>query len=302
MIFSSLEKALKKAKTNIFSRLNQFFTSKDAIDISFWDTLEECLIESDVSYQLVQDLLIELKTSSKENNINSYDSLKNELKRILIEELDKYKKDLSSNIPQIIMLLGINGVGKTTAAAKLAHYYHNRYGSNPLLCAADTFRAAANDQLSIWAERLNIDIVKHQEGADPSAVLYDSIKAASARKKDLVIVDTAGRLHTKKNLMAELEKMMRIAKRESNPETIEVLLVLDATVGQNGLSQAKAFSQHLPVNGIIITKLDGTAKGGIALSIVRELRIPISFVSTGESVDDFLPFSSSEYCNVLLDI
>ena len=146
-----------------------------------------------------------------------------------------------------------------------------------------------------------VDIVKHKEGSDPSAVLYDSIKASSARGKDLVIVDTAGRLHTKKNLMAELEKIMRIAKRESNPDTIEVLLVLDATIGQNGLSQAKTFSQHLPVNGIIITKLDGTAKGGIALSIVRELQIPILFVSTGESLEDFLPFSPDEYCHALLD-
>ncbi|OGF65523.1 MAG: signal recognition particle-docking protein FtsY [Candidatus Fischerbacteria bacterium RBG_13_37_8] len=301
MFKSSLDRALQKAKSTIFSRLNNYFTSAKTIDQSFWDDLEECLIESDVSYQLSQNLLSALKNNVKAKKINSTETIKDELKNILVSEFESSAQKAPKQLPFVIILLGVNGVGKTTAAAKLAYYYYNKHNIESLFCAGDTFRAAAIDQLAIWADKLQCDVVKHKEGSDPSAVLYDSIQAANARSKELIIVDTAGRLHTKKNLMAELEKMMRIAKREVTADKIEVFLVLDATIGQNGLMQAKIFSQHLPIDGIIITKLDGTAKGGIALSIVKELNIPIKFVSTGETLEDFEEFSSQAYCDALLN-
>lgn len=300
MFLSKLDKALQKAKGS-FSRLQSYFTSPKEINDEFWNELEECLVESDVSYSNVQYLIKTLRNDTKIKKIDTTEAVKDTLKSLLIMELNINTHSDKQGIPFLLILLGVNGVGKTTAAAKLAHYYQSQHKIMPLFCAADTFRAAAIDQLAIWADKLNIDIVKHKEGADPSAVLYDSIQAAKARRKNLVIVDTAGRLHTKTNLIAELEKMMRVAQKEVSPNLIEILLILDATVGQNGLIQAKTFSQHLPVNGIIITKLDGTAKGGIAISIVKELGIPIKFVSTGESVEDFEIFSPKSYCDALLD-
>jgi fused signal recognition particle receptor len=301
MFLSKLDKALQKAKQTIFSRLQNYFISAKEIDESFWLELEECLIESDVSYSFVQNILQRLKTEVKIKKITTTQAVKEELKSLLINELTINTKSQNQVLPFLLILLGVNGVGKTTAAAKLANYYRTNYKIESIFCAADTFRAAAIDQLNIWADRLNIDIVKHKEGADPSAVLFDTIQAAKARRKQLIIVDTAGRLHTKKNLIAELEKMLRVAQKEVKPELIEVLLVLDATVGQNGLMQAKTFAAHLPVNGLILTKLDGTAKGGIAISIVKELGIPIKFISTGEGIDDFEIFSPQLYCNALLN-
>jgi len=196
--------------------------------------------------------------------------------------------------------VGVNGVGKTTSIAKLAHFYleHHR---QPLLCAADTFRAAANEQLEIWAGRLGIEIVKQKPGADPSAVLFDALGAAKARHEDLVIVDTAGRLHTKFNLMAELEKMCRIAAREVPNAPHRVLLVLDATTGQNGLAQAREFREHAGATGIILTKLDGTAKGGVVIAIARELGLPIQFVGIGEKIEDLIPFNPKEFVASLFE-
>ncbi len=300
MFFSKIDKALDKAKKSIFSKLNTYFLTHKELDESFWEELEECLVESDVSYSHVQDLLQKLRNKIKEKNIETIETVKEELKLILINELN-IERDNNCKIPFLLILLGVNGVGKTTAAAKLAYFYQINHNIQTIFCAADTFRAAAIDQLSIWANKLNMDIVKHKEGADPSAVLFDTIQAAKARNKQLIIVDTAGRLHTKRNLMAELEKMMRVAQKEVNKDSIEFLLVLDATIGQNGLIQAKTFSQHLPINGIIITKLDGTAKGGIAFSIVKELKIPIKFISTGEAIEDFEVFSPELYCQALFN-
>lgn len=300
MFLSKLDKALQKTKSS-FSRLQSYFTIPKEINDEFWNELEECLVESDVSYSYVQYLLKTLKNEMNIKKIDNTELLKDKLKSLLIRELSISTQSDKPSIPFLLILLGVNGVGKTTAAAKLAYYYQSQYKMEPIFCAADTFRAAAIDQLVIWAEKLCMDIVKHKEGADPSAVLFDSVQAAKARKKNLIIVDTAGRLHTKKNLIAELEKMMRVAQKEVNTNLIEILLVLDATTGQNGLIQAKTFSQHLPVNGIIITKLDGTAKGGIAISIVKELGIPIKFVSTGESIKDFEIFSPKLYCDALLN-
>lgn len=300
MIISSIEKALSKAKKNIFYKLNEYFSPGKKPDNLFWEELEEVLIEGDVSYKIVQELLINLKAVTKQKQINDNTKIKEELQNLLIEEFKKNQCTREYKKPFILFLIGVNGVGKTTCAAKLANYFIKKFSAKPIFCAADTFRAGAIEQLKIWADRLNIDIVKHKEGADPSAVLFDTIKAASSRGKDLIIVDTAGRLHTKRNLMAELEKMQRVAKKEVPEKDIENLLILDATVGQNGFFQAHTFTSHLKIHGIILTKLDGTAKGGIALSIVKELKIPIKFVSYGEEIEEFIEFSPPDYCKALL--
>jgi fused signal recognition particle receptor len=203
-------------------------------------------------------------------------------------------------MPAVIFVVGVNGVGKTTSIAKLAHYFLQQ-ARHPLLCAADTFRAAANEQLEIWAGRLGIDMIKQRSGADPAAVLFDALAVAKTRHLDLVIVDTAGRLHTKTNLMAELEKMCRIAAREVPQAPHEVLLVIDATTGQNGLQQARQFVDHGGATGIILTKLDGTAKGGVVIAIARELGLPIQFVGVGEKIDDLLPFNPQEFVQSLFE-
>ena len=203
-------------------------------------------------------------------------------------------------MPGVIFVVGVNGVGKTTSIAKLAHFYLQQ-NHRPLLCAADTFRAAAIEQLEVWAGRLNVEIIKQKAGADPSAVLFDALKVAKSRQHDLVIVDTAGRLHTKYNLMAELEKMCRIAGREVANAPHEVLLIIDATTGQNGLAQARQFIEHSGATGIILTKLDGTAKGGVVIAIASELGLPIQFVGVGEKVDDLLPFDPQDFVASLFE-
>jgi fused signal recognition particle receptor len=203
-------------------------------------------------------------------------------------------------MPEVIFVVGVNGVGKTTSIAKLAHFYLQK-GRKPALCAADTFRAAATEQLEIWAQRLAIEIIKQQSGADPSAVVFDALAAAKTRHHDLVIVDTAGRLHTKYNLMAELHKMCRIAAREVPNAPHQVLLVIDATTGQNGLAQARQFTEQAGTTGIILAKLDGTAKGGIVVAIARELGLPIQFVGVGETLDDLLPFNPREFVESLFE-
>ena len=220
------------------------------------------------------------------------------LKAILTEMLDTEKMPLKW--PMVILMVGVNGVGKTTTIGKLALRFQG-LGRTIMLCAADTFRAAAADQLAIWAERAKVPLVRHQEGADPAGVVFDAVQAAKARKADLLIVDTAGRLHNKKNLMDEMEKMRRVIDREYPEATVRCLLVVDATTGQNGLQQAKAFSEVAGVNGIVLSKLDGTAKGGVIFPIVRELRVPVLYVGVGEGIDDLQAFSAKDYVSALFD-
>ena len=257
------------------------------------EVLEELLLEADVGVVATGQILDRLRSSDFQEGrtVSLRDELKNEVLKLI-----NYKDDVTKEInrPRILLLVGVNGTGKTTTAGKLA-YLMCAKGERPLLCAADTFRAAAAEQLSVWASRVKVDIVKGARGSDPAAVVYDAIQAGRARKRDVVVIDTAGRLHTQVNLMEELRKIQRIVSREIEGAPHDVLLVLDATVGQNGLSQAREFLKVVEVDGIVLTKLDGTARGGIAVAIAAELGLPIRYVGVGEGMNDLLPFSPRDY-------
>ena len=242
----------------------------------------------------------ELRNRAKERKIKDPEEVKACLREILVEMLDvgEVSLDLSGK-PAVILMIGVNGVGKTTTIGKRAHALKNE-GNRVLLAAGDTFRAAASEQLTIWADRAKVDIIKHGEGSDPAAVVFDAMSAARARKADVVIVDTAGRLHNKQNLMNELNKIRRVIDREGETSTKEVLLVLDATTGQNGLIQAKQFSESAGITGIVLTKLDGTAKGGIVLAIAKEMGLPVKYVGLGEGIDDLQPFHAEEFVQALV--
>ena len=262
-------------------------------DNSGSEMLEELLLEADVGVVATGQILARLQSSdSQERKAGELrDELKNELLNLL-----SYKEDVATDVngPRILLLVGVNGTGKTTTAGKLACRMLAN-GERPLLCAADTFRAAAVEQLSVWATKAKVDIVKGMQGSDPAAVVFDAIQAGRARKRDVVVIDTAGRLHTQVNLMEELRKIQRIASREVEGAPHDVLLVIDATVGQNGLSQAREFLKVVKVDGIVLTKLDGTARGGIAVAISSELGVPIRYVGVGEGMDDLVPFSARDY-------
>ena len=262
-------------------------------DNSGSEMLEELLLEADVGVVATGQILARLQSSdSQERKAGELrDELKNELLNLL-----SYKEDVATDVngPRILLLVGVNGTGKTTTAGKLACRMRAN-GERPLLCAADTFRAAAVEQLSVWATKAKVDIVKGMQGSDPAAVVFDAIQAGRARKRDVVVIDTAGRLHTQVNLMEELRKIQRIASREIEGAPHDVLLVIDATVGQNGLSQAREFLKVVKVDGIVLTKLDGTARGGIAVAISSELGVPIRYVGVGEGMDDLVPFSARDY-------
>ena len=262
-------------------------------DNSGSEMLEELLLEADVGVVATGQILARLQSSdSQERKAGELrDELKNELLNLL-----SYKEDFATDVngPRILLLVGVNGTGKTTTAGKLACRMRAN-GERPLLCAADTFRAAAVEQLSVWATKAKVDIVKGMQGSDPAAVVFDAIQAGRARKRDVVVIDTAGRLHTQVNLMEELRKIQRIASREVEGAPHDVLLVIDATVGQNGLSQAREFLKVVKVDGIVLTKLDGTARGGIAVAISSELGVPIRYVGVGEGMDDLVPFSARDY-------
>lgn len=267
-------------------------------DNSGFEILEELLLEADVGVVATGQILARLQAidSEKRKTGELRDELKNELLNLL-----NCKDDVTAEVdgPRISLLVGVNGTGKTTTAGKLA-YRMRANGERPLLCAADTFRAAAVEQLGIWATKAKVDIVKGVQGSDPAAVVYDAIQAGRARKRDVVVVDTAGRLHTQVNLMEELRKIQRIASREVQGAPHDVLLVIDATVGQNGLSQAREFLKVVEVDGIVLTKLDGTARGGIAVAISAELGVPIRYVGVGEGIGDLVPFSARDYVEGLL--
>ena len=272
----------------------------ETIDDDFYDELEESLIMADLGATVAHDAVKKLRDVVYQKSIQRGDDVKQALRDILIEKLNvgDTALDLSTQ-PSVVLVIGVNGVGKTTSIGKLAHSLKGE-GKRVLLCAADTFRAAAADQLEIWANRAECEIVRSVEGADPGAVLFDSLAAAKARNVDVVLCDTAGRLHNKVNLMNELGKLRKIIDRETPDAAKETLLVLDATTGQNGLQQAKVFRETAGLTGIILTKLDGTAKGGICVAIAQELGVPVKFVGLGEGIDDLQPFNAEEYVKALI--
>ncbi|MBS7227179.1 MAG: signal recognition particle-docking protein FtsY [Oscillospiraceae bacterium] len=272
----------------------------ETIDEEFYDELEESLIMADLGASVAADAIKRLRDAVYNNKIQNGEGVKQALRDILEEKLSvgDTALDLSTK-PSVVLIIGVNGVGKTTSIGKLAHRFKQE-GRRVLLCAADTFRAAAADQLEIWANRAECELVRSKEGADPGAVLFDSLAAAKARGVDVVLCDTAGRLHNKANLMNELSKLRRIIDRETPDAAKETLLVLDATTGQNGLQQAKVFKETAGLTGIILTKLDGTAKGGICIAIAQELGVPVKFVGLGEGIDDLQPFDAKEYVGALI--
>ena len=272
----------------------------ETIDDEFYDELEDSLIMADLGATVAHDAVKKLRDVVYQKSIQRGDDVKQALREILIEKLNvgDTALDLSTK-PSVVLVIGVNGVGKTTSIGKIAHRLKGE-GKRVLLCAADTFRAAAADQLEIWANRAECEIVRSVEGADPGAVLFDSLAAAKARGVDVVLCDTAGRLHNKVNLMNELSKLRKIIDRETPDAAKETLLVLDATTGQNGLQQAKVFRETAGLTGIILTKLDGTAKGGICVAIAQELGVPVKFVGLGECIDDLQPFNAEEYVKALI--
>ena len=267
----------------------------DKLDDEFYDQLEEALILADVGVDSATDAVEKLRKKVKERLLTRADEVKDALRAILAEKLEVGDASLNlSTTPSIVLFIGVNGVGKTTSIGKLAAQLKAE-GKKVLLCAGDTFRAAAADQLEIWANRAGVDIIRQHEGADPGAVLFDALQAAKARGVDVVLCDTAGRLHNKQNLMNELAKLRKIIDRECPDSSCETLLVLDATTGQNGLIQARTFKETAGLTGIILTKLDGTAKGGIVVAIAQELNVPVKFVGVGEGIDDLKPFDAKEF-------
>ena len=287
----------------IFARIKKAWFDTivwETIDDEFYDELEDSLILADLGAKVAHDAVMKLRDVVYQKSIQRGDDVKQALREILIEKLDvgDTALDLSTQ-PSVVLVIGVNGVGKTTSIGKIAHRLKGE-GKRVLLCAADTFRAAAADQLEIWANRAECEIVRSVEGADPGAVLFDSLAAAKARGVDVVLCDTAGRLHNKVNLMNELSKLRKIIDRELPDAAKETLLVLDATTGQNGLQQAKVFRETAGLTGIILTKLDGTAKGGICVAIAQELGVPVKFVGLGEGIDDLQPFNAEEYVKALI--
>ena len=272
----------------------------DRLDDDFYEELEEALILTDIGAATAADTVAQLRKRVSQKLLGRADEVKDALRDILAEKLDvgDPSMDLSTQ-PSVVLIIGVNGVGKTTSIGKLAARYKSE-GKKVLLCAGDTFRAAAADQLEIWADRAGVDIVRQHEGADPGAVLFDALQAAKARNVDVVLCDTAGRLHNKQNLMNELAKLRKIIDREVPDAAKETLLVLDATTGQNGLIQARQFKETAGLTGIILTKLDGTAKGGIVVAIAQELQVPVKFVGVGEGIGDLRPFDAREFTRELL--
>ena len=296
--FDKIAEGIKKTRDSMMSKVNSLINSFTKIYEDFFEELEETLIMCDIGVQTSVDICAELRKKVKETGITDPMLIKNELKAIITEMLGEDKKlDLSTK-PSVVLVIGVNGAGKTTTIGKLAAQLTNQ-GKKVIVAAADTFRAAAIDQLQIWVDRAGADIVKHNEGSDPASVVFDAITAAKARNADVVICDTAGRLHNKKNLMDELKKITRICSQQAEGCSIETLLVLDATTGQNAVNQAKLFSEVADITGIVLTKLDGTAKGGIIITIHRELGIPVKLVGVGEKIDDLMEFSAKDYADAL---
>ena len=304
-LLDRLKQSVSKTRTELSARVEQLLTGNRPVDPELLKELESALLSADIGVRTTKEVLAALRQQVNEHKIDDADALRQELKRQIVKILTAPAPPVNSDganspSPRVLFVVGVNGTGKTTTIGKLANRW-KKEGATVVLCAADTFRAAAIEQLEIWARRSDVEIIKQQSGADPSAVIFDALSAAQARAADLVIVDTAGRLHTKSNLMAELDKMKRTAAKLVPGAPHEVFLVLDATTGQNGLNQAREFWSSAGVTGIVLTKLDGTAKGGIVVAIARELNLPIRFVGTGEQIDDLVPFDAQTYVNSLFD-
>lgn len=297
--FTRLVSGLSKTRSTITSRIEQLLKFSGSIDDDLYDELEEILITSDVGVKSTSEIIDSLKGKVKEDKISSPMEVRGILKSIILDALKGFiKEDHSSGFPVVIMVVGVNGVGKTTTIGKLAHKYKLE-GHKVLLAAGDTFRAAAIDQLCVWGNRSGIDVIKQQEGADPAAVIFDAIKASVTRKCDVLICDTAGRLHNKKNLMEELKKINRVIDREYPDSFRETLLVLDATTGQNAVIQAREFKEACNITGLALTKLDGTAKGGIIIAIKKELDVPVKYIGVGESIEDLQEFNPESFVDAL---
>lgn len=299
-IFSKIAAGLKKTKDSMMGKLESLMNSFTKIDEEFFEELEELLITCDIGVETSLDICGELRKKVKEKGITDPAQIKTELKEIITEMLGEDKGIDTSAKPAVILVIGVNGAGKTTTIGKLAARYKNE-GKSVLVAAADTFRAAAIEQLEVWTERAGVDIVKHAEGSDPASVVFDAVTAAKARGTDVLICDTAGRLHNKKNLMDELKKISRIVHQQAEGCSLETLLVLDSTTGQNAVNQAKLFSEAAEITGIVLTKLDGTAKGGIIISIHRELGIPVKLVGVGEKLDDLQDFHARDFADALFE-
>ena len=297
-LFSRLRDGLFKSRENMAVAMDAAMADNRPIDEDFYDDLMDALILSDMGAQCAQEAVDKLRAQVKEQKLRYAQEAREALKDILVAMLDVEKPAL--HWPMVILMVGVNGVGKTTTIGKLALRFQG-LGRTITLCAADTFRAAAADQLQIWAERARCPIVRHKEGADPAGVVFDGVQSAKANKTDLLIVDTAGRLHNKKNLMDEMEKMRRVIDREYPEATVRCLLVVDATTGQNGLAQAKAFREAAGINGVVLTKLDGTAKGGAVFPIVREMGVPVMYVGVGEGIEDLQSFNAREFVSALFE-
>jgi len=300
-LFSKFKEGLTKTRQGFVAKIEDLISGNKKIDEEMYETLEEILIQADVGVNTAVKLVEDLRKTVRERKVEDAGQVKNILKELISGMLGTEQGGISlKGQPAAVVLIGVNGVGKTTTVGKLA-YNLKKEGRKVILAAADTFRAAAIDQLEIWGERTGCDVIKHKEGADPAAVIYDAIQAAKARHSDVLIIDTAGRLHTKTNLMEELKKIFRIISREIPTAPDEVLLVLDATTGQNAVSQAKLFAEAAGVTGIVLTKLDGTAKGGVVIGIKTELGIPVKYVGVGEQIDDLKEFNPVEFVEALFD-
>ena len=300
-LFDKLKTGLTKTRDNLTDKINEALNLAVTIDDDMYEELEEALIMSDIGMDTTVEIIDRLKAKIRKEKINDVEMVKPALKEVIAEMMleGDSEEEEEDNEKKVMLIIGVNGVGKTTSIGKIAARNKNN-GKKVLLAAADTFRAAAIDQLDIWSQRANVDIVKHQEGSDPAAVVFDAVQAAKARDVDLLICDTAGRLHNKKNLMDELAKINRIIDRELGDRKKETLLVLDGTTGQNAVIQAKQFLEACPIDGIILTKLDGTAKGGVVISIKNTLNIPVKYIGVGEGVEDLQKFNAKEFAEALL--
>jgi len=298
--FEKLKKGLQKTKNSIFGQVDNLFKAFVKVDEDLLEELEELLITADVGFESTEQIIDSLRQRIKDERLSGPEETKEALVDILKGMIgDGGELDLSTT-PSVILVIGVNGVGKTTSIAKIAHHLISS-GKKVVLAAGDTFRAAAIDQLQIWADRAGADLIKNSEGSDPAAVVFDAVSAAKSRKADVLIIDTAGRLHNKKNLMNELAKIDRVISRELPDASRETLLVLDSTTGQNAVIQAKEFKNSADITGLVLTKLDGTAKGGIVFSIKNELDIPVKYIGVGEQIDDLQPFTADEFVKALFE-
>ncbi|MEW6182756.1 MAG: signal recognition particle-docking protein FtsY [Bacillota bacterium] len=297
-----LREKLTKVRQTFVETVESVISGRRPIDEALYEELEDALILADVGVAAAQDIMTRVRSRVKELRLDDSSGLKplfkEEVLRIVGNESTPVV--LPSELPAVIMMVGVNGTGKTTTIGKLACYWRGQ-GKKVLIAAADTFRAAAIDQLEVWAQRAGVEIIKQREGSDPAAVVYDALQAAKARRSEIVLIDTAGRLHTKTNLMEELKKIRRVAEREVPGAPHEVLLVIDATTGQNAISQAKLFGETSGVTGIVLTKLDGTAKGGVVVAVRKAFDIPVKFVGVGEGVEDLVPFNAAEFVSAIFD-